>query len=201
MLTGDAYDLEPDADLDAVRFHGLDLTGRDASRARFLECEMDDCDVDGVVLDGARVLDTSWTAVRAGALRAPASTWRDVTLTDLRVGAFTAFASTWTRVTVTGGKIDYLDLRESTVQELRLVDVTLGDLDLSHARVKRLVVVDCDVRRLDTTEARLAECDLRGARLHVLEGVGGLGGAKVTRDQLLDLAPLLAHHVGLVVDD
>ncbi|GIG40285.1 pentapeptide repeat-containing protein [Cellulomonas phragmiteti] len=201
MLSGDAYDLEPDADLDGLAFRGLDLTQRDASRARFLDCTLDDCDLEGVVLDGARVLDTSWTGVRAGALRAPSSTWRDATMTDLRIGAFTAFASTWTRVTVTGGKIDYLDLRESTVEELRLENVTLGDLDLSHARVQRLVVVDCDVRRLDTTAARLADCDLRGARLRVLEGVGGLGGAKVTRDQLLDLAPLLAHHVGLVVDD
>ncbi|UZN02635.1 pentapeptide repeat-containing protein [Cellulomonas sp. S1-8] len=201
MLSGDAYDLEPDADLDAMAFRGLDLTGRDASRARFLDCEVEDCDLEGVVLDGARVLDTSWTAVRAGALRAPSSTWRDATMTDVRIGAFTAFSSTWTRVTVVGGKIDYLDLRESTVEELRLENVTLGDLDLSHARVRRLVVVDCDVRRLDTTDTRLADCDLRGARLSVVEGVGGLGGAKVTPDQLLDLAPLLARHVGLVVDD
>jgi len=199
MLSGDAYDLEPDADLDGMAFRGLDLTARDASRARFLDCEVDDCDLDRVVLDGARVLDTSWTAVRAGALPAPSSTWRDVTLTDVRIGALTAFGSTWTRATVVGGKIDYLDLRESTVEELRLESVTLGDLDLSHARVRRLVVVDCDVRRLDTTDARLADCDLRGARLSVLEGVGGLGGAKVTPDQLLDLAPLLARHVGLVV--
>lgn len=201
MLSGDAYDLEPDADLDGMVFRGLDLQGRDASRARFLDCEVDDCDLEGVVLDGARVLDSTWRAVRAGALRAPSSTWRDVTLTDVRIGALTAFASTWTRATVVGGKIDYLDLRESTVEELRLENVTLGDLDLSHARVQRLVVVDCDVRRLDTTQSRLAACDLRGARLRVLEGVGGLGGATVTRDQLLDLAPLLAHHVGLVVED
>ena len=118
-----------------------------------------------------------------------------------RTIAFSAFGSTWTRVTVTGGKLDYLDLRESTVQELRLEGVTLGDLDLSHARVDRLVVVDCDVRRLDTTEARLAACDLRGARLRVVEGVGGLGGARVGHDQLLDLAPLLATHLGIVVGD
>ena len=201
MLTGDAYDLEPDADLDGLAFRGLDLTGRDASRARFLDCEVEDCDLDGVTMDGVRVLDTSWTAVRAGALPAPSSTWRDVTLTDVRIGALTAFGSTWTRARVVGGKIDYLDLRESTVEELRLEGVTLGDLDLSHARVSRLVVVDCDLRRLDTTQARLAGCDLRGARLRVVEGVGGLGGAQVTPDQLLDLAPLLARHVGLVVED
>lgn len=201
MLSGDAYDLEPDGDLDGLAFRGLDLTGRDASRARFLDCEVEDCDLDGVVLDGVRVLDTAWTAVRAGGLRAPSSTWRDVTITDARVGAFSASGSTWTRVTVRGGKVDYLDLREATVEELRLEGVTLGDLDLSHARVTRLVVDDCDVRRLDATAARLRECDLRGARLRVVEGVGGLGGARVTGDQLLDLAPLLARHVGLVVDD
>lgn len=201
MTSGDAYDLEPDADLDGFTFRGVDLTRRDASRARFLECELDDCDLEGVTLDGARLLDTTWRGVRAGALAAPSSTWRDVTLTDVRIGALSAFGSTWTRATVTGGKIDYLDLRESTVEELRLEAVTLGDLDLSHARVRRLVVVDSDVRRLDATNARLADCDLRGARLRTVEGVGGLGGAKVTSDQLLDLAPLLAHHVGLVVDD
>ncbi|WP_136518121.1 pentapeptide repeat-containing protein [Cellulomonas telluris] len=195
-----ADDLVPDADLDALTFEGLDLSGRDASGARFLECELTGCRADGLRLDHARLLDTTWTAVQAGDVRAPGSAWRDVTLTDVRLGALGTSAAEVVRLRVVGGKVDYLDLRGATVDGLHLERVTLGDLDLSGATVRKLVVVDCDVRRLDTSDARLRDVDLRGARLTGgVDGVGGLAGATISGDQLLDLAPLLAAHLGLRV--
>ena len=72
----DADVLVPDADLDALDWDGVDLSGRDASRARFLECTLVGCTADGLRIDHARLLDTTITALRAGDLRAPSSTWR-----------------------------------------------------------------------------------------------------------------------------
>ena len=41
--------------------------------------------------------------------------------------------------------------------------------------------------------------DLTGARVAAVRGVEGLRGALVAPDQLLDLAPLLAAHLGIRV--
>jgi uncharacterized protein YjbI with pentapeptide repeats len=75
-------ELERGGDLDGLELVGLDLTGQDARDARFLECTLRDCVLDGVPFGGARVIDTTWSEVRADALAAERSEWRDVTLTD-----------------------------------------------------------------------------------------------------------------------
>ena len=41
--------------------------------------------------------------------------------------------------------------------------------------------------------------DLRGADLGGVDGLAGLAGATVSADQLADLAPLLASHLGMAV--
>jgi hypothetical protein len=49
------------------------------------------------------------------------------------------------------------------------------------------------------TEASLSKVDLSGAKLRTLVGVDGLRGAIINREQLLDLAPLLAAQLGVEV--
>jgi len=52
---------------------------------------------------------------------------------------------------------------------------------------------------LNVAEATLSKVDLSGARLKTLVGVESLRGAIIGRDQLLDLAPLLAAQLGVEV--
>ena len=48
--------------------------------------------------------------------------------------------------------------------------------------------------------ARVAGLDLRRTRVGTVRGVGGLHGAVMAPDQLLELAPLLADHIGIRVE-
>ena len=48
--------------------------------------------------------------------------------------------------------------------------------------------------------ARLTDVDLSGARLSTIVGIESLRGATISAAQMLDLAPLLAAHLGLRVD-
>lgn len=191
--------LEREGDYEQLELDGLDLTGQDAREARFVDCAVRRCVLDGVRLGGAHLVGTSFVEVRAHTLDVPDAEWRDVALTDCRLGALRAFGGDLVRVTITGGKLDYLNLRGATVRELRLVGATVDDLDLAGATARDVVLRDCRVRRVDVTGARLTDVDLRGADLSQVDGLDGLAGATVSEEQFAALAPLLAAHLGVVV--
>lgn len=191
--------LEREGDYDGLELDGLDLTGQDAREARFLDCAVRRCVLDGVRLDHAHVVDTSFVEARADVLEAPDVQWRDVTFTDCRLGGVRAYGGELIRVTVTGGKTDYLNLRGATIRELRLVGTTIDDLDLAGATVRDLVVTESRVRRLDVTGAHLTDVDLRGADLSEIDGLTGLAGATISEEQLVALAPAMASQLGIVV--
>jgi hypothetical protein len=55
------------------------------------------------------------------------------------------------------------------------------------------------VGTLTVEEARLEGLDLTGGRIGGVRGVGSLRGTVVSATQLLELAPLLAAHLGIDV--
>ncbi|WP_029291539.1 pentapeptide repeat-containing protein [Cellulomonas sp. HZM] len=192
--------LEPEGDLDRVTLTGERLDGQDGSGSRVLECTFDDCSLDGVRLDHARVIDTALSSSRAGELHAASSTWQDCTWSELRLGAVQAYASSWTRVRVVGGKLDYLNLRDARLVDVSFEGVVVDELDLARVQARRVTFTGCRVRRLDLLGAALTDVDLRGVDgLEHLDGIGGLAGATIGSDQLVVLAPALAEHLRITV--
>lgn len=193
--------LARDGDHDGETFAGLDLGGQTGSNARFVECVIADCSLDGTVLRRARLVDCRLERVRASELDLAESVWLDSTVSGSRLGAVRAFGAEWTRVLVEGGKVDYLNLRDAHLVDVTLSGCVLGELDLGRATVRRLVLDDCRVGRLDVTGATLTDVDLRGGDLSALSGIASLAGATISSAQLVEFAPALAEHIGLVVSD
>ena len=52
---------------------------------------------------------------------------------------------------------------------------------------------------LDAASARFTDVDLSGAKLRTIGGVASLKGATISAEQLIDVAPLLAKHLGIAV--
>ncbi len=75
----------------------------------------------------------------------------------------------------------------------------IDTLDVRAARLRSVTFIECTINELNVTEATLAQVDLSGAKLRSLIGVENLRGAIVSREQLIDLAPLLAAQLGLEV--
>jgi hypothetical protein len=134
-------------------------------------------------------------------LVAPRSTWRRVEVTGGRIGSAELYDGSWRSVSVTGGKIGYLNARAAEWQDVRFVDCTFDELDLSSASVTRLALDGCQVGTLTVSGARLADVDLRRADLRALTGVAGLAGSWISSDQLTELAPHLAAHLKITVDN
>lgn len=186
-------------DYDAVSFTDLDLSGQNANNTRLLDCAFVRCRADALQLRRARFADTLVTDLQATTLDLAESVWRDSLVTGGRIGAAVASNAKLMRVRFRGLKLDFLNLRGATLQDVVFQDCVLGEVEAADAL---LTDVDFSGSRLDSFDVRnatLARVDLSRATLQTLSGLDHLRGAIVSAAQLMDLAPLLAAHLGIVV--
>ncbi|MFC7917651.1 pentapeptide repeat-containing protein [Streptomyces sp. NPDC057386] len=201
-LRGYGGGLEPDGDYDGLEFTGTDLGGQDGAGARFLDCVLAECGLDGTRLRHARVLDSRLTGVRGVGTDLAEATFRDVELFDARLGGTQLHGAVLERVLIRGGKIDYLNLRKARLRDVVFESCVLVEPDFAGARLERVAFVDCAVRSADFGSATLTDVDLRGAGpLEIARGLDRLSGAVISTAQLLDLAPALAGELGIRVED
>ncbi len=192
--------LEAGGDYEGLAFDDVDLGGQAAVGAFFRECRFTRCG-----MDAAGLARTSWsTCLLDGAhgvtVDLADSTWREVIVRDARIGALSGPGASLTHVRIRGGKIDYLGLAGSRLRDVAIEDCVVGELDLGGAEVRNLAIRGGAVERLDVNGARLTGLDLRRTRLGTVSGVDGLRGAVFAPDQLLELAPLLAAHLGIRIE-
>ncbi|HST80884.1 MAG TPA: pentapeptide repeat-containing protein [Kineosporiaceae bacterium] len=193
--------LEADGDYDSLEFRGLDLSEQEASGARFLECAVVDCRLDGSRFRRAHFIDCTLTSLRSSGLHLSQATWREVVMSDCRIGAFSADGSKLTRLRVVGGKYDYLNLRSAVLDDVSFEGCRLDEVDLSEANARNVRFVDCRIEQLNVSGASLDDLDLSKAEIHVLLGTSSLAGAVISQVQLMDLAAVLAGHLRIRVSD
>jgi uncharacterized protein YjbI with pentapeptide repeats len=180
-----------------ARLADLDLSGADLRRTTFSESALQRLVLDATDLRGVHLAECRLDQLDAARCSVPRSSWRDVVLAGSRLGAVEAYESTWRAVLVTDSKLGYLNARGSTWTDVTFRGCTVDELDLTDARLTRVRLDDCRVRSLRLGGTILTDVDLRTARLAELEGLAGLAGAWVSEQQLTELAPLLAAHLGI----
>ena len=195
-----ASGLRPSDEREGERYSDADLSGVDLSGAHFIECEFDSVTLTGTQLRGARFVDTLFTASFAPTLLAGRSTWRDSLVQSPRWGSAELFDAEINSVHIRGGKIDYLNLRSARLTNVLIEDCQIGELDLGSIRGDRVAIRNCRIGTLDLTRATCANVDIRGSEFSTINGLEGLRGVTVDEQQLALLAPVLAAHIGLVVE-
>ena len=186
-------------DYDAIDFVDRDFMGQDASDARFLECRLERCCLDGLLMRRARIVGSLLEAVHGSSVDFSDSTWRDSRVSGGRLGAVTLAGATWTGIRVCGSKLGFVNLAGARLDDVVFEECEIGGLDARSAQMRSIAFVDCTMDELNVAGASLSKVDLSGARLRSLVGVESLRGAIVSHEQLVDLAPLLAAQVGLEV--
>lgn len=167
----------------------------------FIECDLIWSRVGAVTLEGGRLLECHVVEPDVEELAASDTTWRQTRISEGRIGSLVLARSHLDSVTLSGTRIGYLDLRSAAVGDLTLTDCRIGTLDLTGGRVERARLRGCRIDELLLSHAEPADVDLRGAQIGRIEGATGLRGATVDSGQLMDLAPLLADALGIVVSD
>jgi uncharacterized protein YjbI with pentapeptide repeats len=126
----------------------------------------------------------------------------DVTFLDSVLAGVQAYGTKLRRVVIQGCKVDSLNLRGATLQDVEFRECDLSELDLGEATLNGVSFPDSTIRRARFGKATAKNVDFRGAReLDVAEGCDSLRGAIIDSGQLAELAPALAHTLGIVVKD
>ena len=200
VLTGfDSTSLEPAHDYDAVLFEDLDFTGQEAADARFLECRLERCCVEGLSMQRVRVVGCLLADLFGASVDFADSTWRDSMITGGRLGAIALPGATWTGIRLRGVKLGFVNLAGARLEDVAFEKCEIGSIDAGAAQLRAVTFAGCIVEELNVAEATLSKVDLSGARLRTLVGVDNLHGAIVSHQQVLDLAPQLAAQLGLEV--
>ncbi|MCL1869106.1 MAG: pentapeptide repeat-containing protein [Promicromonosporaceae bacterium] len=193
--------LAPGADLEGVEVLDVEAATLDLSRADVHESRLAGVRARELVLGGATLVESVISDADAPVVRGVRGTWRDVTVRDSRFGSAELYESRWRGVHLVGCRLGYVNLRGSELMDVQLTDCVVDELDLVQATATRLALVGTRVRHLDLQASTLRHVDLRGAQLEELSGVDALSGVTITPDQLGDLAPALAAHLGITVLD
>ncbi|TDS86355.1 uncharacterized protein YjbI with pentapeptide repeats [Nesterenkonia aurantiaca] len=201
LEAGSVEALERTGQADRIRLEDADLSGMDLSGGRLTECLLRSVALADTDFSAASVLESSWERVNAPHLKAPRSTWRDVSVEGSRFGVAELYDAGISGLVLRGCKLDLVNLRNAVLADVLFEHCTIAELDISGARATRVKFSDCTVGTLEVRDARLKDVDLRGAALSRIVGLAGLKGAVISEEQLVELAPSLADHLGLVVSD
>ena len=193
--------LDPDEEYDGLAFANASFTDADAGNCHFLECEFASTSFDGGRLRKARFTDTRLREVRFVACDLAETGWLDTILAGCALAGVQAFSASMRRVTFRDCKLDSVNFRSSTLRDVTFENCLLLDADFGAATLRRVSFGGCTLTRADFAKVSCTDVDLRGAVLGISGGYESLRGATIDSVQLVALAPLLAHHLGITVKD
>jgi uncharacterized protein YjbI with pentapeptide repeats len=198
--------LEIDGDYDSVlisedSLDGGVVEGVTLSGSRFVECAVTGVTFDGTSLRRCRISDTWFGETRFVAADIAESTFTDAWLSGCVLAGVQAFSTLLRRVTFRNCKLDSVNFRDANLTDVTFEDCVLRDPDFATAKLTRVRFPGCTLTAASFTKATCSSVDLRGATLGITAGYDALRGTTIDSLQLMALAPLLAHHLGIEVKD
>jgi len=201
LRDGEADELTAGEMVEDLELVEADLSGGDLSALTLLSCRFSEVFANDTDLAAARLVDCRLERLSATYLHSPRSTWRTVELVDSRIGAWELYDADVESLLMENCRLGFVNLAGTTVRDLLIRATRIDELDLSGIDAQRVRFEDCQVGTLRLHGGSLSDVDLRGLEMRVVSGVGSLAGATINSQQLSELAPLLAQHLGLRVED
>jgi len=127
--------------------------------------------------------------------------WQDVALAGCALAGAQVYTASLRRVTFTDCKLDSVNFRSATLTEVTFENCLLRDVEFGSATLKRVRFGGSTLQRAIFTKASCTGVDLRGATLGISSGFESLSGVTIDSVQLVGLAPQLAAHLGITVED
>jgi uncharacterized protein YjbI with pentapeptide repeats len=200
-LTAFEGDLEPDENYEGLRFADTTFDEADAGGCHFLDCSLAGVSFGGGRLRKSRFTDATLLQVRFVATDLAETGWQDTVLTGCALAGVQAFSAALRRVRFRDGKLDSVNFRESLLTDVIFEDCVLRDVDFGGATLQRVSFPGCTLTGADFTKVTCTDVDLRGASLGITAGFDALRGVTIDSVQLVGLAPYLARHLGITVED
>jgi uncharacterized protein YjbI with pentapeptide repeats len=202
-------ELELEGDYDRVRFDAVTFADTEAGGSRFVESVFTGAAFDGGRMRRVRMSDVWFGESRLVAFDLAESSLTDVWFSGCVFAGVQAFSLVTRRVTFRDCKLDSVNFRDCRLTDVLFEDCVLRDVDFGSAKLTRVRFPGCTLSGADFTKVSCEDVDLRGARLGdgqandggIRAGYDSLRGARIDNLQLITLAPLLARHLGITVED
>ncbi|SDQ94796.1 pentapeptide repeat-containing protein [Thermostaphylospora chromogena] len=192
----------PSGVYDTLSVDGREFDGVDAGGARFVECAFSSVTFTAAKLPRARLNDVWLDTVRWTGCDLTETSWLDVEMVGSVLGGVAMPAAELLRVTFHGCKFEGVNLRFAALREVTFADCVLREVDLAEAALHTVAFPGSSLEGVRLHRARMEGVDLRGATaLGISDGHDALRGATISTSQLLELAPMLAHALGVTVRD
>ncbi|MFB8001628.1 pentapeptide repeat-containing protein [Nocardia sp. NPDC056000] len=191
-----------EGEYDCALFEGMRLEDAEVRGAQLTECAITGGSITGGSLRHTRFNDvwiqgTQWTRADLSE-----TSWMDAELVMNAWSGVEAFGARLRRVKFYNCKFDSVNLRGAHLTEVSFTDCVLRHVDIGEAKLTSVTFPGTEIEALSMRKATLSKVDLRTARsIGVYEGVESLRGATITSLQLMDLAPIFAHTIGINVSD
>lgn len=185
--------LEPNTDIYGLRYADIRAERLDLGKGSVVNGSLfSDVVVDELVFASSRLVETRFQQTAAPVVKSARAAWRDVEFDGGRLGAIEAFDLDARAVHFKGCRISYLNLRGSKLLDFCFTDCVIDELDLLQADAKRVSFPGSRIGSLTVHNSKVADFDLRRAELSSVSGWTWLGGATMSEDQLMFLAPQIA---------
>jgi len=193
--------LGEDESYDRYHITGEAFSGVMAAGSRFAECAFSSVTFDGGELRRSRLSEVIFRKVRVVAADLAETDWLDAWFGGCVLAGVQAYGSSLRRVTFRDCKLDSVNFRDATLTDVQFEDCVLRSADFGGATLTRVRFPGCQLEGADLTKVTCTDVDLRGAALGITGGYESLRGTVIDSVQLVSLAPLLARHLGIAVED
>jgi uncharacterized protein YjbI with pentapeptide repeats len=171
-----------------------------AAAGRYSELEIRGDDFSGSRLEGASFTRCSFDAIEADVARWRGVSARATAFRDSRMTGIQLNEAMLREVVFEQTRLDMANFRLARLERVTFRDCSLNEADFGDARLDSVRFERCRLRGATFRDASCRSTDLRGCSLEDIDGAGGLAGATIDPVQLMELAPALARHLGLVVE-
>lgn len=187
---------------DAVHFDDQEFEDTDASDSRFDECAFTTVTVTGGHYRGAKFNDVWTRHTRWMGTDLSDTVWSDTEVLANVLAGVAAYGARLTGVVFRECKFNSVNLRETKLRNVTFQDCVLREVDFSGAELKSVTFPATTLDGVRLARSTLSKVDLReAADLGITDGYDALGGAVISSEQLLTLAPALAQTLGITVRD
>ena len=201
LRDGEADELTAGEMVEDLALVEADLSGGDLTALTLLSCRFSEVFANDTDLAAARLVDCRLERLSATYLHSPRSTWRTVELVDSRIGAWELYDADVESLLMENCRLGFVNLAGTALRDVLIRATRIDELDLSGIDAQRVRFEDCRVGTLRLRGGSLSDVDLRGLEMSVVDGVDSLAGTTISGEQLTELAPLMAAHLGLRVED
>lgn len=192
---------EQDEELSELSATEVDLSAIEVKSLEIREVRLNKVDLSSAKISKLSIRDSILDNCVGVAVNAEDSSWHRVEWQGGRADGLTATNSHFESVVFSDCKLDLSNFRFAKLKNVLFEDCSLQGADFYEAVLHSVSFEKCVMGDVQFSGVKCRNVDLRTSDITLIKGIDSLRGAIIDQTQLVSLAPMLAHQLGIEVKD